>query len=128
MLLLGLVLIAVTGVSAGLLATHITASAADYAVNLMGHHLATLNIRQAFVTGLALATGFSLGLVLLTGSVARRHRRRAARRAQRSEAARIRAERDALAGRVSGTIDDGWAADWEATEPLPPSAFPWAAT
>jgi len=107
MLLLGLVLLGATGAFAGLLIAYNT-SGPDYTVTMFNNTLGTLNSRQAFLAGIALALVFCLSLAITIGGARLQRRRRVARAAVRREAASARAQRDELAARLKAdeALDD----------------------
>ncbi|KJK58891.1 hypothetical protein [Saccharothrix sp. ST-888] len=81
MFLLGLLLLAVTGVFAALLIAQNLDAGSDYSVMLFNNHIATMNALEIFLAGIALTLLFALGWLLASSGV-RQHRRRAvARRA-----------------------------------------------
>ncbi len=111
MLLLGLLLLAATGVFTGLLASENWAGGPDYTVTMFGNTLGTLNSVQIFLAGIALTLVFCLGVAMAALGGRRMRRRRAARHAAVREATRARAERDALAARLDAEQLGGPGAD-----------------
>lgn len=77
MILLGLLLLAVTGAFTGLLIADNLSGGPDYSVTVLGNHIATMNSLAVFLAGIALTLIFGLGIVLVTGGTAVRKRRRA---------------------------------------------------
>jgi hypothetical protein len=100
MLILGLLLLGATGAFAGLLIAYNSSGGPDYTVTMFSNTLGTLNTLQAFLAGIALTLVFGLSLAMTVGGAGYRRRRRSARLAERREAGRARAERDALAARL----------------------------
>ncbi|PKV90046.1 hypothetical protein [Streptomyces sp. TLI_146] len=91
MLFLGLLLLAATAAFTGLAISDNLGGGPHYTVSLLGNDVATMSTLAIFCAGLALALIFSLGLWMATGGAMR----------QRSRRLRMRAERDALAARLS---------------------------
>lgn len=121
MLLLGLLLAAATAAFVGLLIAYNLVNGPEYTVTMFGNNIATMNHLSAFLSGIALALVFSLGLALMFAGAAR-HRRRSARlRAARRDAKTATAERDALAARLdepgSATVDADTDADTRQARP-----------
>ncbi|MBV2155388.1 hypothetical protein [Kitasatospora sp. SUK 42] len=79
MLLLGLLLMAASGAFVGLLIADNLSGGPDYQVTILGHDLVTLNSLSVFLSGVALALIFCLGLAMMW--LARRVRARRLRRA-----------------------------------------------
>jgi hypothetical protein len=100
MLLLGLLLLAATGVFAGLAIVDNMSGGPDYSVVLLGHHIATMNSLAIFLSGIALALIFCIGLALATSGGAMMRRRGVQLRRARAEARRATADRDALQDRL----------------------------
>jgi hypothetical protein len=111
MLLLGLLLLAATGVFTGLLASENWAGGPDYTVTMFGNTLGTLNSLQIFLAGIALTLVFCLGVAMAALGSRQARRRRAARHAAVREATQARAERDALAARLDAEQLGGPGAD-----------------
>ncbi|WP_019064705.1 hypothetical protein [Streptomyces prunicolor] len=107
MLFLGLLLLAATAAFTGLAISDNLGGGPHYTVSVLGNDIATMNTLAIFCAGLALALIFSLGLWMASGGALRRRSRRV----------RMRAERDALAARLS---------EREAAAGSPPSATPGA--
>jgi hypothetical protein len=112
MLLLGILLLGATGAFTGLLIAYNTGGGPDYTVTMFNNDLVTLNSLEIFIAGLALALIFCLSLAMCFGGASYRRHRRTARIAERREAARAIAERDALA---AGTQPDGLTEETPAT-------------
>jgi hypothetical protein len=75
MLFLGLLLLVAAGAFTALAIADNLSGGPDYAVSVLGHHLATLNPLAVFCSGLALALIFCLGLAIMAGGAAHhRHR------------------------------------------------------
>jgi hypothetical protein len=70
MLLLGFVLLAGAGAFAGLLIADNIGGGPSYAASVLGHQIATISTLGAFLTGIALALLFCLGLAVLKRSAA----------------------------------------------------------
>src|SRR6266511_6181628 len=96
MLLVGLVLVALSGAFAGLLIAYNTSGGPEYTVTLFDRTIATVDTLQVFVAGLALGLVFCLGL-WMTGASARMIGTSARLRRARHEAEQTAAERDRLA-------------------------------
>lgn len=76
MLLLGLLLIAATAAFTGLVIADNLSGGPDYQVTVLGHTVATVNSLEIFLSGLALALIFCLGLAMMgTGGVLAKRRR-----------------------------------------------------
>ncbi|MFE9021053.1 hypothetical protein ACFYNL_21160 [Streptomyces sp. NPDC007808] len=65
MLVLGLLLLAATGVFTGLVIADNLSGGPDHPVTVLGRELATMNTLAVFCSGLALALLFCLGLALV---------------------------------------------------------------
>ncbi|MFB7908306.1 hypothetical protein ACFC1T_17900 [Kitasatospora sp. NPDC056076] len=74
MLLLGLLLAAAAGAFSGLLIADNLGGGPDYQVTVVGQQLTTLNSLEIFLSGLALALIFCLGLALAVATGRRRRR------------------------------------------------------
>ncbi|MFJ9777085.1 hypothetical protein ACIRVF_38620 [Kitasatospora sp. NPDC101157] len=81
MLLLGLLLMAASGAFIGLLIADNLAGGPEYQVTVLGNELVKLNSLAIFLSGVALALLFCLGLAMM--GLSRRAGRRATRRATR---------------------------------------------
>jgi hypothetical protein len=115
MLLLGLLILAATGAFTGLLISENLSGSPQYTVQMFGNDVTTQSTLGAFLSGIALALIFCLGLAMLASGAARHRRRNRELRTARHRAATTAAERDALAARIGeGT---GTGADTGATEP-----------
>ena len=89
MLLLGLLLLAATGAFTGLLIADNLSGGPDYHVTVLGNTIATMNSLEIFLSGLALALIFCLGLAMMgTGGMLSRRRRTRMREARRHAARR----------------------------------------
>ncbi|MGW2250214.1 hypothetical protein ACWCXH_08440 [Kitasatospora sp. NPDC001660] len=66
MLLLGLLLMAASGAFVGLLIADNLAGGPEYQVTILGNHLVTLNTLGVFLSGVALALIFCLGVALMS--------------------------------------------------------------
>ncbi|WP_369405334.1 hypothetical protein [Streptacidiphilus melanogenes] len=76
MLLLGLLLIAATAAFTGLVIADNLSGGPDYQVTVLGHTIATMNSLEIFLSGLALALIFCLGLAMTgTGGMLAKRRR-----------------------------------------------------
>ncbi len=105
MLLLGLLLLAVTGTFTGLLIAQNLGAGSDYTVTMFGHELATMDSLAIFLAGIALTLVLVLGC-LLASSGARRARRRAVElRVARATADRAVAAQAASATSVTPVAD-----------------------
>ncbi|WP_225829963.1 hypothetical protein [Streptomyces sp. NK08204] len=80
MLFLGLLLLMLTGAFTGLVIADNLSGGPDYAVSVLGHHIATLSPLGVFCSGLALALLFCLGLALMAGTTRYGHHGPHARR------------------------------------------------
>lgn len=78
MVFLGLLLLVATGAFTALAIVGNLSGGPDYAVSVLGQHIATLGPLGIFCSGLALALLFCLGLAIVAGG-ATHHRRRTAR-------------------------------------------------
>lgn len=100
MLILGLLLILVSGAAAVLLVAYNTAGGPEQMIVLFGRDLVSVNPLQAFLAGIAVALVFCLGLWLVVSSGRRARAARADYRAMRREARTATRERDELAGQL----------------------------
>lgn len=81
MLLIGLLLLAVTGAFTGLVIADNLPGGPEDTVSVLGNEITTMNTLAIFCSGLALALIFCLGLAMtMRGSAHRRHRNPRARR------------------------------------------------
>ncbi|MFF0223818.1 hypothetical protein [Streptomyces sp. NPDC004629] len=78
MVFLGLLLLMATGAFTALAIVGNLSGGPDYAVSVLGQHIATLGPLGIFCSGLALALLFCLGLAIVAGG-ATHHRRRTTR-------------------------------------------------
>ncbi|EKX66200.1 hypothetical protein Sipo8835_19120 [Streptomyces ipomoeae] len=77
MLLIGLLLLAVTGAFTGLAIADNLSGGPEYSVSVLGNDIATMNSLAVFSSGLALALLFCLGVALaMNGATHRHHHRR----------------------------------------------------
>ncbi|MFI1203404.1 hypothetical protein ACH4VR_28895 [Streptomyces sp. NPDC020883] len=76
MLVLGLLLLAVTGAFAGLLIAANLSGGPDYGVTVLGNHVVTLNSLAIFLAGIALTLIMGFGCALIASGSARVRRRR----------------------------------------------------
>lgn len=84
MLLLGLLLLAATGAFTGLVIADNLSGGPDYQVTVLGNTIATMSSLEIFLSGLALALIFCLGLAMTgTGGLLARRRRVRIRHARR---------------------------------------------
>ncbi|WP_037570232.1 hypothetical protein [Phaeacidiphilus oryzae] len=103
MLLMGLLLVCAVAAFTGLVIADNLGGGPSYGVDILGSHVATLNMLEAFLCGLALALVFCAGLWLLFSGGLRTRRRAAELRAARKEAAAAAKERDKLLAAQDGT-------------------------
>ncbi|KQV17486.1 MULTISPECIES: hypothetical protein [unclassified Kitasatospora] len=95
MILLGVLLLAAAGAFTGLLIADNLSGGPDYTVTVLGNQIATMNSLAIFLSGIALALIFGLGVLLAAGGGARIRRRSGQRREARAEAGQATAARDA---------------------------------
>ncbi|WP_067023329.1 hypothetical protein [Streptomyces dysideae] len=76
MLTLALLLVLATGAFTAIAAAENFSDGPEYAVEIFGNQIATLNGPELFLSGVGLALIFCLGLAVLTAGAKRRHRRR----------------------------------------------------
>jgi hypothetical protein len=126
MLLLGLLLVGATAAFTGLVVADNNSGSPDYAVSVLGHHIATMNTLAAFLAGAALALVFCLGLAMMSGGSRRAWRRRTDLRTARAQVRDAEAERDMLASRVpqDGPAMDGPVADEPMADRWPADDMP----
>lgn len=96
MLILGLLLVVLSGAAAALLIVY-NGSGAEQAVSLFGKDLTSVTVMQAFVAGLVVALVFMIGLWMVMSAARRARENRARYRAARKETKVVAAERDELA-------------------------------
>jgi hypothetical protein len=96
MLILGLLLVVVSG-AAGVLLIAYNNGGAEQTVTMFGRDLATVTMMQAFVAGLVVALVFMLGLWMIMSAGRRARENRARYREARKEAKAAARERDELA-------------------------------
>jgi hypothetical protein len=94
MILLGLLLLAATGAFTALLIAYNTSGGPEYTVTMFDNNVATMNSLSIFLSGIALALLFCIGVALIMGGAARRRHRSVVLRETRAPA--DRAERDAV--------------------------------
>ncbi len=96
MLILGLLLVVVSG-AAGVLLIAYNNGGAEQTVTMFGRDLGDFTMMQAFIAGLVVALVFTLGLWMIMSAGRRARENRARYRAARKEAKAAAAERDELA-------------------------------
>jgi len=101
MLILGLLLVVVSG-AAGVLLIAYNNGGAEQTVTMFGRDLGDFTMLQAFVAGVVVALVFMLGLWMITSAGRRARENRARYRAARKEAKAATAERDDLAEQLRG--------------------------
>ena len=99
-MVLGLLLVLLSGGAVALLAADNRSGGPDYTVSFLNNDIATLNGLQIFFAGIALALLFCLGLWMMGAAARRRRALRAEIRAARNDAQAAAAERDRLAGQM----------------------------
>ena len=99
MLILGLLLVVVSGAAAAVLIAYNSAGAAE-TVSAFGRDIADVTLMQAFVAGIVVALIFLLGLWMIVSAGRRSREHRARYREARREARAAAKERDDLAERV----------------------------
>jgi ABC-type nickel/cobalt efflux system permease component RcnA len=99
MLILGLLLVVVSGAAAAVLIAYNSAGTAE-TVTAFGRDIASVTLMQAFVAGLVVALLFLLGLWMIISAGRRGRENRARYRAARREAKVAAKERDQLADRI----------------------------
>ena len=97
MILLGLLLLAVTGAFTGLLIAYNLSGGPEYTVTMFDNDVATMNSLSIFLSGVALALLFCIGCALVLGGGARRRHRSVVLRETRAPAET--GERDAVRDR-----------------------------
>jgi ABC-type nickel/cobalt efflux system permease component RcnA len=100
-MVLGLLLVLLSGAAVVLLAAYNRSGGPDYSVNLLDREFVVANGLQIFFAGIALALLFCLGLWLMAMAARRSRAMRAEIRAARHDAKAAEAERDRLAGQVN---------------------------
>ena len=106
MLLLGLLLVGATAAFTGLVIADNTSGGPDYAVTVIGQHIATMNTLEVFLAGVALSLLFCLGVAMMSGGGRRVRRHRSDLKSARREARDATAERDLIAARTADRTDD----------------------
>lgn len=104
MLILGLLLLVVSGAAGVLLIAYNTGGTAQ-TVTLFGRDLADVTVMQAFVAGLVVAAVFLLGLWMIMSAGRRARENRARYREVRREAREAARERDRLAKQLATEED-----------------------
>jgi ABC-type nickel/cobalt efflux system permease component RcnA len=99
MLILGLLLVVVSGAAAAVLIAYNTAGPAE-TVTAFGRDIANVTLMQAFVAGVVVALVFLLGLWMIMSAARRGREHRARFREARREAKVAAKERDELADRI----------------------------
>ena len=99
MLILGLLLVVVSGAAAVVLIAYNTAGPAE-TVTAFGRDIANVTLMQAFVAGVVVALVFLLGLWMIMSAARRGREHRARFRQARREAKVAAKERDELADRI----------------------------
>jgi hypothetical protein len=112
-MVLGLLLVLLSGGAVALLTAYNRSGGPDYSVTTFGNEIAVVNGMQIFYVGIALALVFCLGLWLMAMAARRSRAMRAEIRAARHDAQTAAAERDRLANQSGGYQPD-------ATAPLHP--------
>ena len=100
-MVLGLLLVLLSGAAVVLRAAYNRSGGPDYSVNLFDNEIYVANGMQIFFAGVVLALAFCLGLWLMTAGARRGRARRAEIRAARNEARSAEMERDRLASQVN---------------------------
>jgi hypothetical protein len=111
-MVLGLLLVLLSGGAVALLTAYNRSGGPDYSITMLDREIATVNAMQIFYAGVVLTLVFCLGLWLMAMSARRGRAMRAEIRAARHDAQTAAAERDRLANQVSS--------DTQATAPLYP--------
>lgn len=119
MLILGLLLVVVSGAAAAVLIAYNTGGTTE-TVSAFGRDLTDVTMAQAFVAGLVVALVFVLGVWLLMSAGRRGREHRARYRDARREAKATARERDDLADRLRKE-DEVRAEQEPAAHPVPPA-------
>jgi ABC-type nickel/cobalt efflux system permease component RcnA len=101
MVLLGLLLVVLSGGAAVLLVANNYSSGPEYSVLAFGNEIAVVNGWQIFMAGVVLTLAFFLGLWMIAAAGRRRRRMRSEVMAARHDAEAAAAERDRLAEQLS---------------------------
>ena len=101
-MVLGLLLVLLSGAAVVLLAAYNRSGGPDYSVNLFDNEIFVANGMQVFFAGIVLALTFCLGLWLMAAGARRRRAMRAEIRAARNDARSAEMERDRLAHANNG--------------------------
>jgi ABC-type nickel/cobalt efflux system permease component RcnA len=99
MLILGLLLVVVSGAAAAVLIAYNSAGTAE-TVTAFGRDIANVTLMQAFVAGVVVALVFLLGLWMILSAARRGREHRARFREARRDAKAAAKERDELADRI----------------------------
>ena len=99
MLIIGLLLVVVSGAAAAVLIAYNSGGTAE-TVSVFGRDIADITLMQAFVAGIVVALVFLLGLWMVVGAGRRSREHRTRYREARREARAAAKERDRLAERV----------------------------
>lgn len=100
-MVLGLLLVLLSGGAVALLTAYNRSGGPDYSVTMFGNDAGVVNGMQIFYAGIALALLFCLGLWLMAMSARRGRAMRAQIRAARHDAQTAAAERDRLASQAA---------------------------
>jgi hypothetical protein len=134
MLILGLLLVVVSG-AAGVLLIAYNNGGAEQTVTMFGRDWTSVTMAEAFIAGLVVAAVFLLGLWMITGASRRARANRARYHEVRREARTAARERDKLAARLDKEEDrrdqdtvvtpaNGTPAHTEGAPPTPRHAAP----
>jgi|SRR5829696_4694855 len=99
-MVLGLLLVVLSGATIVLLAFFNRSGGQDYSVNLFDREIYVANGLSIFLTGVGLALAFCLGLWLMSAAARRRRAMRSEIRSARDDARAAQIERDRLAGQL----------------------------
>jgi Mg2+/citrate symporter len=115
MLILGLLLVVLSGVAAAVLIAYNSGGTAE-TVSVFGRDIADVNLVQAFVAGIVVALVFLIGLAMIMKAGRRGRENRARYREARREAKTAAAERDELAEKLHK--DEEYQATHQPTQPM----------
>lgn len=101
MLLLGLLLLVGSAAFTAMLIADNLTNLPEYRVTVLDQGLATMNVLEIFLSGLALALLFSLGLWMMKKGTAWKARKAVSRRRERKSVRETERERDELAARLA---------------------------
>ncbi|MFF2147027.1 hypothetical protein [Kitasatospora sp. NPDC058190] len=104
MLLLGLLLLGATGAFIGLLITDNTSGGPDYALTVLGNHIATLDSLAIFLAGIALTLIVGLGFAMVVAGA--RHRRTTGARHRRTAVRTVRVPPEEVAAEQGDRADN----------------------